>query len=54
VIALDPYDSQAHLELARLYRAAGRSAEAQKEFESCLLMDPRNNEALAAVGRPRY
>jgi Tfp pilus assembly protein PilF len=54
VLALDPFDSHAHLELARLYRAAGRSADAQKEFESCLLMDPRNSEALAAVGRPRY
>jgi Tfp pilus assembly protein PilF len=54
VLALDPFDSHAHLELARLYRAAGRSAEAQKEFESCLLMDPRNSEALAAVGRARY
>ncbi len=53
VLALNPFDSHAHLELARLYRAAGRSAEAQKEFESCLLMDPRNSEALAAVGRQR-
>jgi Tfp pilus assembly protein PilF len=49
VVALDPFDSHAHLWLARIYSATGRSAKAQKEFESCLLTDPRNTEALAAM-----
>ena len=53
VLALDPFDAHAHLALARLFLAAGRSSEARKEFESCLLTDPRNSEALAAVGKLR-
>jgi tetratricopeptide (TPR) repeat protein len=49
VVALDPFHSRAHLSLARIYLATGRSAAAEKEFESCLFTDPRNTEALAAV-----
>jgi len=49
VVALDPFDSHAHLGLARIYRATGRSAKAEKEFESCLFTDPRNTEALTAL-----
>jgi tetratricopeptide (TPR) repeat protein len=53
VVARDPFDSHAHLNLARIYLAKGRSAEAEKEFESCLFTDPRNAEALAAVRKLR-
>jgi tetratricopeptide (TPR) repeat protein len=53
VVAHDPFDSHAHLSLARIYLAKGRAAEAEKEFESCLFTDPRNAEALAAVRRLR-
>jgi Tfp pilus assembly protein PilF len=49
VVALNLYNSRAHLELARIYLAARRPAEAEKEFEGCLLTDPANKEALAAV-----
>ena len=49
VVALNPFNSRAHLELARIYLATGRPAEAEKEFEGCLLTDPANKEALAAV-----
>jgi Tfp pilus assembly protein PilF len=49
VVALNPFHSRAHLSLARIYLATGRSAAAEKEFQSCLFMDPRNAEALAAV-----
>jgi tetratricopeptide (TPR) repeat protein len=53
VLALDPFDSHAHLELARAYLAKGLSAEAAKEFGSCLLTDPNNAEALTAVQKLR-
>ncbi len=53
VVARDPFDSHAHLSLARIYLAKGRAAEAEKEFESCLFTDPRNAEALAAVRKLR-
>ena len=49
VVALDPFVSQAHLGLARIYLSTGRSAKAQQEFERCLLTDPRNTEALVAM-----
>jgi Tfp pilus assembly protein PilF len=49
VLASNPFDSHAHLELARIYLATERSAEAEKEFEGCLLTDPNNREALSAI-----
>jgi tetratricopeptide (TPR) repeat protein len=53
VLALEPYDSHAHLSLGRIYLAKGRSTEAEEEFESCLYTDPNNAEALAAVQKLR-
>jgi protein O-mannosyl-transferase len=51
MLTLEPFDSHAHLALARLYLANGQSAQAAKEFQGCLLTDPNNTEALAAVQR---
>lgn len=49
VLVLEPFDSHAHLILARLYLAQGRSTEAAAEFGECLYTDPHNAEALAAL-----
>ncbi|MBZ5564887.1 MAG: tetratricopeptide repeat protein [Acidobacteriia bacterium] len=49
--ALDSFDSHAHFGLARLAEAAGQNAEAVREYESGLVTDPRNAEALAALQR---
>jgi superkiller protein 3 len=49
VLSLEPYDSQAHLNLGRIFLAEGRRTEARKEFEGCLYTDPHNAEALIAV-----
>jgi tetratricopeptide (TPR) repeat protein len=53
VLAIEPFDSHAHLMLARLYLAKGLSREAAKEFDSCLYTDPHNTEALAAIHKLR-
>jgi Tfp pilus assembly protein PilF len=44
-----PYDSDAHLQLARLLVAAGQPAQAAVEYRSVLVTDPRNSEAIAAL-----
>jgi len=49
VLAIEPFDAQAHVSLGKIYLSRGQLAEAQKEFESCLLMNPANAEALAGV-----
>jgi tetratricopeptide (TPR) repeat protein len=46
-VGFEPFDPHAHLALGRIYLAKGQRAEAQKEFDACLLMDPANAEALA-------
>ena len=51
VLALEPFDSHAHLILGRIYLAKGLSTQAAKEFDACLYTDPNNAEARAAVQR---
>ena len=51
VLALNLFDSHAHLSLGRIYLAEGRLAEAANEYERCLDTDPRNAEALAAISK---
>jgi len=48
-IQLNPFATQAHFALGKLYLASGRLAEAEKELRAGLLMDPNNAEALAAL-----
>ena len=48
-VAIDNYDSHAHFRLGALYRAAGRMAEAGREYQAGLVTDPLNPEALAAL-----
>jgi protein O-mannosyl-transferase len=49
VLVIEPFDAQAHVSLGKIYFSRGQLAEAQKEFESCLLMNPANAEALAGM-----
>jgi tetratricopeptide (TPR) repeat protein len=49
VVAIEPFDSHAHLMLGRIYLAKGLLSEAAKEFDQCLYTDPHNAEALAAI-----
>jgi tetratricopeptide (TPR) repeat protein len=42
-------DSYAHLRLGDIYKAAGRRAEALKQYQAGLVKDPTNSQALAAV-----
>ena len=51
VLALEPFDSHAHLILGRIYLAKGLSAKAAKEFDACLYTDPNNAEARGALQR---
>jgi tetratricopeptide (TPR) repeat protein len=44
-----PYDSEAHLQLAKLLEASGDRAPAETEYRAVLLTDPSNTEALAAL-----
>jgi Tfp pilus assembly protein PilF len=46
---LDPFDSEVRFHLAELYLAAGRRAEALKEYRAGLETDPRNARALEQV-----
>jgi Tfp pilus assembly protein PilF len=48
-LSLDESDSNAHFGLGYLYKAAGRKAEAQSEYQAGLVKDPTNPQALAAV-----
>jgi Tfp pilus assembly protein PilF len=47
--SLDPYDSHARFVLGKLYVAAGRNADALREYQQGLLADPVNADALAAI-----
>jgi Tfp pilus assembly protein PilF len=51
VLSFESFNAQAHLSLGRIYLSKGQLAEAQKEFDVCLLMDPANPEALAGRGK---
>jgi Flp pilus assembly protein TadD len=44
-----PYDSEAHLQLAKLLDARGDYSGATVEFRAVLITDPRNMEAIAAL-----
>lgn len=46
---LDPFDSQAHFSLGRLYLKQGKIADATREYHLGLQTDPQNREALAAL-----
>lgn len=48
-LQLSPFDEHASLGLARLYLAAGRRVEAEKEYRAVLLVDMYNAEALKAM-----
>jgi tetratricopeptide (TPR) repeat protein len=50
-LELSPYDSHAHLALGAVYSASGRSAEAKREYQAVLLMDPKNADALKAISK---
>jgi tetratricopeptide (TPR) repeat protein len=48
-LSLDGSNSDAHCGLGHLDKAAGRKPEALREYQACLVKDPANPEALAAV-----
>ena len=49
VLSLEPFEAKAHLALGRIYLSKGQLADAKKELQACLLMDPANPEALEAL-----
>jgi tetratricopeptide (TPR) repeat protein len=51
VTRMNPYHSQAHFALGKLYLAAGRLEEAKMELEAGLLTDPNNAEAREALAK---
>lgn len=51
--SIDPFDSHARFNLGALYLAAGRRAEALREYQAGLESDPNNAEALAMVEKLR-
>jgi Flp pilus assembly protein TadD len=53
VLSFESFNPQAHLSLGRIFLSRGRLAEAQKEFDACLLMEPANQEALAGRNKIR-
>jgi Flp pilus assembly protein TadD len=52
-LGMDGFDSRAHFGLAALCEAAGRSAEALREYQAGLQTDPANPKARAAVQKLR-
>jgi len=48
-LSLDESDSNAHFGLGYVYKAAGRNAEALRQYQAGLVKDPTNPQALAAV-----
>ena len=49
LLELDSFDTVAHFRLGAIYFASGRRAQAEKEYQAGLLMDPANAEAVAAL-----
>jgi tetratricopeptide (TPR) repeat protein len=49
VTRLNPFHARAHFALGKIYLASRRFAEAEKEFQAGLLVDPSNAEALEEV-----
>jgi tetratricopeptide (TPR) repeat protein len=54
VLALETFNSLAHLGLGRIALAQGRWQDAAKQFQSALLMDPHNAGALAGLARAEH
>jgi Tfp pilus assembly protein PilF len=50
-IGLDEFDSRGHFGLAAILEAKGRTAEAADQYRAGLSVDPRNQEAQAALQR---
>ena len=50
-IGLDEFDSRGHFGLAAILAAKGRAAEAVEQYRAGLSVDPRNQEAQAALQR---
>ena len=50
-IGLDDFDSRGHFGLGGILAASGRTAEAVDQYHAGLAVDPRNQEALAALDR---
>jgi tetratricopeptide (TPR) repeat protein len=48
-LSLEEADSYAHFGLGDIYKAAGRKAEALRQYQAGLVKDPTNPQALAAV-----
>ncbi|HZP00386.1 MAG TPA: tetratricopeptide repeat protein, partial [Terriglobia bacterium] len=48
-VGLDPFDSQAHFALGRLYAKQGDVTRATREYQLGLQTDPQNREASAAL-----
>ena len=48
-LSSDESDSNAHFGLGYLYKAAGRKADALRQYQAGLVKDPTNTQALAAV-----
>jgi tetratricopeptide (TPR) repeat protein len=51
VVSFERFDPQAHLSLGQIYLSKGRYADAHREFDDCLLMDPKDKQALAGIGK---
>ena len=49
VVELEPFDEHARLQLGQIYHAQGRHADAEEQFRVVLLLDPRNEIALAGM-----
>lgn len=48
-VELEPFDEHARLQLGQVYHAQGRHADAEEQFRVVLLLDPRNEIALAGM-----
>jgi Flp pilus assembly protein TadD len=51
VLSLEPFDAEAHFQLGAIYLESGETAEAEKQFQAGLVLDPHNVEGLAAMRR---
>jgi Tfp pilus assembly protein PilF len=51
VLADSPYDSDSHLQLAKLLEKTRRTEEARNEYKAVLITDPANAEAHGALQR---
>jgi tetratricopeptide (TPR) repeat protein len=49
VLLLEPFEGSAHRGLGRIYLLRGQWVDATREYEAILLMNPKDQEALAAI-----